>query len=269
MWLGEYEEDGVVYFRLGRSRSGDELVAEWPHIATLVANPTAKTSRFDAAPGADRELVDKVHRSLAQALLRHLDGKLTLHGSAVVMGDRAVAIVGGSGSGKSTLAAALSRIPNARFAADDTVALEFVRGGSGAAEGSEAIDLVPTETRSWLLPDSCRALGAPVAEDKHAVEPPALASRAARLQAIVLPTFGDQQEPTLARIQGTASLATLVPSVVRFVIDEPSVHLRELDQLTRLVAAVPIYALIRPRDLARHSESTALVASVLTGEPNS
>lgn len=254
-WLGEYQEDGVVYFRLGRE--GDELVAEWPNIATLRANPKRGTSRFDADPSADPVLVEKVHRSLAQALLRHLEHKLTLHGSAVTdpKSGRAVAIVGSSGAGKSTLAAALAREEGLAFAADDTLAIEM-------PEGVIVPTLLPTERESWLLADVCEHFGVPPGDDKQAVAPPRLAS-AARLVAVVLPAFGEGEEIRLSRMRGQSLLSALVPAVVRFVIDDPRVQLREIEQLSRLTDMVPVISLTRPRDLSRLGETLRVVRALL------
>ena len=253
-WLGEYREDGVVYFRLGRQ--GEELVAEWPSIATLRADPVARTSHFEPADDADPELVDKVHRSLARALLRQLDGKLTLHGSGVCIGANAVAIVGESGSGKSTLAAALARLDDVSFMADDTLAVEM----------SDAfVSLEPTEVQSWLLPDACTALGVEAGDDKRAVAPARLAGPS-RLVGIVVPRFVEAGAVTLSRLKGVDMISALVPCVVRFIIDEPRVHLREMEQLGQLTNNVPMYSLARPRDLASLPETVRVVRALFDQE---
>ncbi len=250
-WLGQYEEDGEVAFRLGRA--GDELVAEWLGIATLRASVTTRAHRFEPAPDADPVTVEKVRASVARALLRHLEHKLTLHGSAFTEHGRAIAVVGQSGAGKSTLSAAIARAPGVGFAADDTIALEL----------DDAVRLVPTETVSWLLPDAQRAVGAMVGEGKHPIAAPALAEPAP-LAAIVVPTFHEGAGAvTLERLRGAAVLSALVPCVVRFVIDDPRVHMRELDQLERVVRSVPVYGLSRPRDLARIGESVRAARALL------
>lgn len=251
-WLGQYEEDGEVAFRLGRA--GDELIAEWPTIATLRANVTTGAHRFDAVASADPVLVEKVRASLARALLRHLEHKLTLHGSAFTEAGRALAVVGQSGAGKSTLSAAVARAPGVGFAADDTIALEL---------DDARVRVMPTETVSWLLPDAQRAVGEIVGEGKHPVPPPRVAEPA-ELVAIVVPRFrADARGVTVERLRGTEILSALVPCVVRFVIDDPRVQLRELEQLTRLVERVPVYALDRPRDLGRLDESVRVVRTIL------
>jgi hypothetical protein len=256
-WLGEYQEDGVVFFRVGRR--GDELIAEWPNVAVLRANPRLRMSAFEADASADPVLVDKVHRSMAQALLRHLDHKLTLHGSAVARGGKAVAMVGRSGAGKSTLAAALAREEGVAFAADDTLALDL---------DAQEVQVSPTERTSWLLPDACTALGVEAAPEKRAVDPPRFAEMS-RLAAIVVPIFAtsDTEPVALRRLRGLDILSALVPAVIRFVIDDASVQLREMEQLERLVARVPILALVRPRRLDALGETVKTVLTLLEETP--
>src|SRR4051812_40864640 len=104
-WLAEYAEDGAVAFRIGRD--GEELVAEWVGLARLTASRDRCQHRFEAEPGVDDAEVDKVRRGGANLLLRHLQGKLAIHGAAVARAGRAIILLGRSGQGKSTLAASL------------------------------------------------------------------------------------------------------------------------------------------------------------------
>jgi hypothetical protein len=69
----------------------------------------------------------------------------------------------------------------------------------------------------------------------------------------------------LSRMRGAEMLAHLVPSVIRFVIDEPRVHLREMDLLATLAERVPIHRLSRPRDLAHLPEAVRAVRALLSG----
>lgn len=254
-WLGEYEEDGWVRFRIGRD--GDVIVAEWPGIATLRANERDGSRTFVAAPEADPNLVEKVHRSLAQALLRHLDQKLTLHGSAVTREGRAIGVVGASGAGKSTLAAALARCNGVAFAADDTLALELT---------GRDVTLLPTERESWLLPDACVALGIEPAAQKRSLPHTVLASPA-QLAALVVPVFEEREDVTVARLRGTSLLSALVPSVIRFVIDDPRVQLREIEQLQRLSDAVPVFTLKRPRRIEALDDTVRAALALFESSP--
>ncbi|WP_394837835.1 hypothetical protein LVJ94_13065 [Pendulispora rubella] len=237
-WTSETHEDGELRFRLGRQ--GDRLIAEWPGICTLWADRDGTSSELVPAPDADPELVAKLHRGLARALLRHVSGELTLHASAASVGGIAIACVGESHAGKSTAAAELVANHGAELVSDDTLAIVLRDGYAG---------VVPTESVSWLLPESRRALGfdAHDAATKVPVEPARAAQGEVPLGALVMLAFDDDIDaPELRRLRGHDALGRLVPSVVRFILDEPERHRRELEQLARLVSCVPVYELARP-----------------------
>ncbi|WP_394827024.1 hypothetical protein [Pendulispora albinea] len=254
-WTGEFREEGELYFRVGRD--GARFVAEWLGVCTLHADADGTGSELVPAPGADPMLVDKVHRGLARALVRHLEGKLTLHASASSFGEVAIACTGASQAGKSTLAAKLVAGHGGELVADDTLAVDLRDG---------AVIVHPTERLSWLLPDACRALGS-IREDgldergssdeddgglKYPVEPKRIAVGETRLAALVVLVFDDALSvPRLTRLRGLDAVKQLVASVVRFVLDEPERNRREMEQLARLSEAVPIYELARPRALEK------------------
>ena len=104
-WLADYSEEGEVLFRIGRR--GDEVIAEWSDTARLVAQRDGSGARLEVMPGVSEDDLDKVRSGSALLLVRHLEGRLALHGAVVAEGDRAVALLGRSGQGKSTLAAAI------------------------------------------------------------------------------------------------------------------------------------------------------------------
>jgi hypothetical protein len=252
-WLGEYPSVGEVIFRLGRTQ--DELVAEWPGICTLRANRAAGTSTLTPVPGADPVIIEKVHRGLAQALLRHLAGKLTLHASAVAFAGSAVACLGESEAGKSTTMASLAQRRDAELVADDTLAIEFV---------GDDVQVLPTETLSWLRPEAHASLGHGQVTTKSPVSPPRAAIGASSLVALAKLTFDETaSRPQLRRLRGHGALSALVPGVVRFILDEQAAHVTECEQLSVLVRAVPLFELIRKRDLASLAESADLLFSLL------
>ena len=131
----------------------------------------------------------------------------------------------------------------AELVADDTLAVVL---------GENCASATPTESVSWLLPESRRALGFD-ADDvvaKVPIEPARVAQREVALGALVLLVFDDAIDaPKLRRLRGHDALGGLVPSVVRFILDEPERHRRELEQLNRLLSCVPVYELARPRRL--------------------
>jgi hypothetical protein len=258
-WVEELHENGKLYFRVGRA--GHRFVAEWAGVCTLYASRDGHDSELVPAPGADPELVDKLHRGLAKALLRHLQGKLTLHASAAAFDGVAIACMGESEAGKSTLGAALVGLGGA-LVADDTLAIEFGEDG--------AVSVSPTERVSWLLSDSCEALGFSGRDDgKIAIEAPRRTTSPVRLAALVSLTFDDELErPSLRRLRGHEALAKMVGSVVRFVLDEPERNRGELEQLIRLSESVPVYELARPWRLDQIGSTAEVLVELVRGRSN-
>ena len=253
-WTSEQLEDGQVGFRVGRD--GADIVAEFVGLGTLHAHRSGHSSRFEPAHGADPEDVAKVKAGVVPALLRHLAGKLTLHGSAVAFGNGAIACVGLSGAGKSTAAAMLCSKGGGALLADDTLAIEFQ---------PEGVDVHPTERVSWLvggaeLPTDART--------KHPVAPHALAGTPTRLAAVCRLIF-DPEAPRRAapaRLRGHRALAALLPTVIRFVVDEPDLQVVEAEHLDRLAACVPIYELRRRLDESSIAGSIQHLAALVRAE---
>jgi hypothetical protein len=241
-WLAEYAEDGEVAFRIGRA--GDELVAEWIGLARLTARRDGSDARFVGEPGIDATEIEKVRRGSARLLLRHLEGKLAMHGAAVALGGSAIVFLGRSGQGKSTLAASLCSRAGAKLLSDDAVVLD-----PGSPAGEYLVS--PVELNHWLDASARRALHAQSSDDEGKVPVPAsrVGDASARLVALVELVFADG-EPTLLPVRsGIEAMAALVPQTVRFVVDEPELQRGELEALAKLVDVVPVFRFSRPRSL--------------------
>jgi hypothetical protein len=258
VWLGEYRVDGDVVSRIGRK--GDELVAEFSSLGTFRASRNGIVSHLEPLPGAPSWAFQKLRASLFDALLRHVQGKVTFHGSAVASGPRAVAFVGSGGAGKSTLAAACCARSELELVADDTVAFEIATG-----EG-EDVGIVPTQKVAWLLPDARAALGL----DAGAKTKVPLSLRSAQeskvsLLAIVGLSFdADVAGAELLRLRGQDAFQMLSRSTIRFVIDEPAVQVREFEQLQYLIERCPVFELRRNRDLGQLERTVELVRDLFT-----
>ena len=250
-WISEQAIGEQIGFRLGRCDDG--LVAEFVGIGTLSARRDGHQSTFTPAHGADPIAVNKLQQSLLPALLRHLTKKLTLHGSAVAWRGLAISCIGESGTGKSTTAAALCTGFDGEFVADDTSAVEF---------GDAHAELVPTERMHWLVSGSIDP--DPQGHIKRAVVPRASASKNPRLAAICRLLFDDAAPGAeLLRVRGQEALAAVLPSVIRFVLDEPAMQEHEFEQLGRLARTVPIYVLRRPRRAAEIQSSCQALVTLM------
>jgi len=236
-WLAESVHDGELCFRIGTR--GAELIGEWPGLAMLVAARDASSSRLTFEPGVDPREIEKIRRGSAWLLLRHVEGRLGLHGSAVSAGGRAVVFLGRSGEGKSTFAAAMCR-RGCDLLADDAVGVE--------ERGPARWDVVPHEMDHWLDAEARRALGAPPSTlEKEPWRSARAASAPVPLAVFVELAFIEGSAPRLIRRQGSHAVQSLIPQVARFVLDEPERQRRELDALHAVIEHAPVYLLERPR----------------------
>lgn len=296
-WLAEYANGDEVTFRIGRD--GDDLVAEWIGLARLVARRDGSGARLERAPDADERELTKIERGSARLLLRHLEGRLAFHGAAVALEGRALVLLGRSGDGKSTLGAWLCAHAGAALFADDAVALDPALPAPAASRRDEDLggedstgaarwQVAAGERDHWLDAAARAALGlststsaaSPAAaelagsgvaadadepDDKWPLPTLRAGEGTAELVAFVELAFADVESPRLVKLHDVDALAALIPQAVRFVLDEPALHRRELDSLVALVESVPVYKLERPRDLARLARTGELAAHILRG----
>lgn len=257
IWLAEHTETLRPTFRIGRS--GSELVAEWMGTVRLVVKRDGSNPRFFEEPGAYGPNIEKIRRGSARVLLRHLEGKFSLHGACVGDAGRAVVLLGRSGQGKSTIAAWLCERGLSLFA-DDAIALE---------RSMDGYDVEPFETNHWLEPSAIEALGWRVPGDwKAPVECKRAGKSNARIIGIVELVYVDElRSPRLVRIERTLdAMTTIVPQVVRFVLDEPEVQRRELETLAWLFDTTPFYRLERPRGFAHLAAAASLLQDLVSTE---
>lgn len=258
VWLAEHLEDDALVFRVGRVDQTNDVVAEWNALARLYASRDGSSSRFEAEPGAEPALVEKIRSGSAAMLLRHIDGKLALHGSAVMVRGGAVIMCGRSGAGKSTLAARLCAQWDASLLSDDLVPIEEEEG--------ERWRVRPLETRHWLDAAAREAVISAPHEvraaqdaDKTPIDAPRLAFDVCALKSVVDLSF-NESTPRLVRLHGIDALQVVVPQTIRFIIDEPERHRKELDRLVQLARDIPIFRLERPRDLSLLDRTCEIIA---------
>lgn len=238
-WLAEAVEGGTRLARIGRR--GSLLIADFEHVGRLVVDRSGAHPQFQSAPDADPVQRAKIERGAVRLLLRSLDGKIGLHGSAVSLKDRAIIFVGQAGAGKSTLAAAICKELAAELLADDAAAID-----------ADPWVVVPTEEKHFLDGSAMNALKADESGDRLGRKAGVVALRSATtpsaLGAIVRLTFDDEVEgPRLRQLDTVDAVASLIPHIIRFAIDEPERHRVELDVLTKLATETRFFELIRPR----------------------
>ncbi len=253
--LAEYTDGNAnVAFRIGRE--GDDMVAEWVGRARLVARRDGTLVSLSIREGLDPSMAEKIERGGAALLLRQLEGKMAFHGACVTFGGPAVLLLGRSGQGKSTFAAALCARRGATLLADDAVGID--------ASG-DAYTIIPSERDHWLDGPSRRAVGYPVDIEAKAPQRCARVGDAGVVLGLIVDLAfvddaADSSAPRLTALSGVDALATIVPQLVRFVVDEPDVLRSELESLLQLTRTVPVVRLERPRGLDRLDASLDVIA---------
>jgi hypothetical protein len=255
-FIGEHRQgDAVVRVR----EEADEWVVEWEGLGVLRASRDGASHAFVPDLHLDPAGARKMERGVVAALVRHLRGRLTLHGSAVAIDGRAVVCVGASGAGKSTMAAALVRA-GGELLADDMAAIELDPDPS----------VTPTEDH-FSLDDAARAAvtsaepDAVNGEGKWLVPAARVADAPRPLAAVLALRFGGEQ-PSVRPLRGLEVLAALVPCIPRFPTDDRARHEKELAQLERLATAGRVLELARPRQIDAIDRVVDLVQRVT--QPN-
>jgi hypothetical protein len=256
-WVRAWPDGDTPQFRVGRI--GQELVAEWPGFASLRANRSGTRTEYRLLDTSiDPWVAEKFERGQVRALLRHLGGELTFHGSAAALDGRAVILLGDSEAGKSSTTAALCKYRSANFLADDVVPV---------ASDGDAFSVVPMETHHWLSPDAIASLdmtGSHVGATKIPVLPTLASAEPVELALIVRLTFdGGLKRPQARRLTGGSVFEVLSTSAVRFVVDEREAALHDFQQMSELAAHVPIFDLSRPRAIEFLEPSAHLIGDLL------
>jgi hypothetical protein len=239
-WIREWDQPGLIGFRIGRD--GEDLIAEWRGLGTLRAARSGRAHAFTPWPNAEGGAGEGIRRTLIEGLLRHLQGKMSLHASAAARGDRAVVFLGDSTAGKSTLAAELCAREGFEMLADDTVFLE---------ELADGFYVLPTESTHSLREDAARLFGYTGGDllRKAFVSAAAIASRPAKLAACISLAFDDSMTGVAMRpMRGPEIFKVLSGGLFRFDVDD-EVMVEDLSRMAALGAAVPFFELRRAPSL--------------------
>lgn len=213
------------------------------------------------------------HLVLDAVLPRVLDlrGIESFHATAVSIDGSACIFIGPTGTGKSTLAASFA-LTGSPLLADDCVVLK----------GSRDIFVTPgyPGTRLWkdsfdaLTLDSERSAALSGLHSKRRVfqfnrnfgKEPRPVKSIYLLRRPEDPSAVGCAEPSLKKVTRAEAMIQLVGALYRFVPTDPSRHLNKFRFLARLVARVPVKALIIPRNFAALPAVRELVLMDLRGQ---
>jgi len=236
---------------LWRSPAGLRL--EYSHAGTfdISADGTSITwyYRRDAMP----ELVRSIVLGPALALALELAGCLCLHGSAVAIGDSAVAFLGPKHFGKSTLATALTA-SGARLMGDDLLAVEMGRPAR-VRPGVASVRLWAETAASLPLESMCDTLIPGVKTTATGFASRSLALGPAPLRAIYMLSPIMKAEDVKAAARSRLSLMEATIALAQQTkLPDSLVGLRaagtHLSAAAALAASVPVWNLSVVRDLS-------------------
>ena len=261
----------------------------------LRANGTEIVFDADRAANVDAARTDLVARLLLMSVDQ--DRVTWLHGSAVRIGDTAVAFVGNSGSGKSTLALALAR-NGAQHICDDALPIEHanppvvwssdgtlrlcddtrMRFASRVTSVRRESDGKHVVTQSAVRPEGVRDVSG--AHGIAGIEDHCTESRTPLSAVYLLAPFApgkDATESATTRrlIAPSTAVASLIQHLKLGALVAPDYPARKMKELGEIVRAVPVFELRIPRDwslmgdvvaqlVAWHDPATAEPVAVYT-----
>ena len=109
-------------------RRGSDYLVRFNGLVDFEISSTGTEVITHTVPGVSSHTIEHLYQNQALPLALSLQKKLVLHGSAVEIGDRAVAFLAESGRGKSTLAASFSS-NGFRFLTDDGLLIDKMDDG--------------------------------------------------------------------------------------------------------------------------------------------
>jgi hypothetical protein len=230
---------------------GQEAYCSWERAGRFVVRG-GREIVIDPAPDAEDAVILLAVLGTCLALLLHQRGLLVLHGSGVIIADRAVVFLGAKGAGKSTLVAALYAA-GCPFLADDIVAIDPHAGSAPRVfPGFPLVKLWPDAVEASLRVDPIRLPYLAPGYDKRAclvaMPPGRLSFPLGGIYALA-----DGPEPRLIPLPPREAVVELIRHsyAARFGQNllSGTEAARHLEQCTRVMHAAPVYRCERPRSL--------------------
>ena len=229
-------------------RLPDGFLIRFPGQADFQLDAVAQTVRGCAVPNAPPGIAEDLFHNAIMALIGNFRGELNLHGSAVDLGERAVAFVGRSRSGKTTLAAAFARA-GYPFLSEDVIALH--------ANGPGSYLVKPARPVLRLFPDSASFIfgaegnGQPSNMGRKAALPAGpsvpFAERAVPLAGLVLLGEDTREQPSLERLAPASALAAFMQHAFVLDVEDKARMSAHFERMGDLACSVTCYCLNYPR----------------------
>lgn len=250
--------DGSQWTQFYRTDNG--YLLRFPELADFLVSSDGREVRCSPAPQVQADTARHLYLNQVLPLALAKQGQLVLHGSAVELGNYAVAFIGESGRGKSTLAASFAT-NGFRFMTDDGLLLERCNSD---------YQVMPSHPSIRLWNDSQKAL---ISLDVP-MAPPLQFTSKSRFFAGKDVVFCDQPRPlrriyflgagaspqlTFERVKPAEALIELVKHSFLLDIEERDMLAAQFDEFSNLVSQPICYRL----DYPRRYEDLALIRQAI------
>jgi hypothetical protein len=220
LWFSYYNENNFIV-----DRAGTTVLAFWPERC------------------APAEIAPWVRGPILGYVLR-LRGVTSLHGSAVSVGNHAVALAGSAGSGKSTTAAALVRRGFPALS-DDILALRESSGAFYVQPGYPNLCLWPESVKALYGAEDALPRIAPGEEKRNldlAENGYSFATEPLPLAAVYILNERSQsaEAPWIEPVHGSNGVVALLSNTYGAWLSDRSMRIRDFQLLSRVAAQVPI-----------------------------
>lgn len=250
----EGEADTIVRDDLGNvwaehHLSGVEQVLRFPGLADFLIPSDGGPVCAVALPGTEEYAVRMLWRTQVVPLLRTRGTGVVLHGSAVQVGECAVAFLGASGAGKSTL--------SAHFAAtgwpllsDDVLVVQSVEGQTVVLPSEPTLrlwqdseDALMAHAGARRLPDVSYSTKGHFELGRHFAH----CDEALPLKAVFVLSMTTAPTPVITRRETGVSVTDLVQHSFLLDRNEASARRAHFEALAALAASVPVFSIEFPR----------------------
>lgn len=230
----------------------DGYLIRFPDQADFAISAADYAIECTPVPDCPQEILDRTLHNAIRPVIANHTGRLSLHGSAVAVDDRAIAFLGLSRRGKTTLAGALANRGHP-FLTEDW--LELSRQGKGYLVVPKQPALrVFADTAAFLRPGEFGDVPPREKVELAADARLPFANTASRLTALYFLGPGENKNCVIQPKDASAALVEMIPGA--FVLDsEDRERMRaHFSRLGDLAATVPAYTLDYPRSFAKLPE---------------
>lgn len=226
---------------------GDEILIHWREWATITIR-NGKKIVVDPVEGVDDRIVKLLVAGSGLGVLLHQRKRVTLHASAVAIGDGAVAFVGEKGMGKSTTATAFMK-EGYPVLTDDVLAIDTSTAFPQVTPGGRHFKLWPDAAAATLDSDAENLSALYPGYPKKGYSAPGGPASSFPLKCIYLLGYDDENEEGLPRVDVPSPTnaymqVTLNSYALRF-LKKTGIDKWYFDSVAEIVKSVPVRILVR------------------------